>query len=141
MTSGIIEILIEDTTVQFHVGLNKAGDKYKVFPVVCPQSEIQPYIVVFRTSAGSIPSLTKDIRSELDYPTVSVICYGKSYRQAELIAEATRAALERGGYETDAGYNFNSIWLSQERDLFDDAAQLYAIEQQFQCELKRVIPT
>lgn len=141
MTSGIIEILVEDVRVQNEVGLNRASNKYKVFPVVCPQNEEQPYIIVFRTAAGSIPSLTKDIRSEIDYPTVSVLCYAKSYRQAELMAEATRAALERSAYDTDAGYSFNSIWLSQERDLFDNSAQLYAIEQQFQCELKRVIPT
>lgn len=141
MTSGIIEILLEDVQVQNEVGMNRAGNKYKIFPVVCPQGEEQPYIVVFRTSAGSVPSLTKDIRSELDYPTVSVLCYAKSYRQAELLAEATRESLERSDYDTDAGYNFNSIWLTQERDLFDNSAQLYAIEQQFQCELKRVIPT
>lgn len=141
MISGIIEILIEDYQVQNLVGMNKAGQKYKVYPVVCPQGEEQPYQVAFRTSAGALPSLTKDIRSELEYPTVNIVSYAKSYRQAEVIAEATRAALERSGYDTDAGYDFNSIWLVQERDLFDDSAQLFAIEQQFQCELKRPIPT
>lgn len=141
MTSGIVEILIEDIQVQNLVGLNRAGNKYKIYPVVCPQGEEQPYQCVYRGSAGSIPSLTKDIRSELDYPTVTVMSYAKSYRQAEVLAEATRVALERSDYITDAGYQFNSIWLVQERDLFDDSSQLYAIEQQFQCELKRVIPT
>lgn len=141
MTSGIIEILVEDSQIQILVGLNKSRSKYKIYPVVCPQGEEQPYQTVYRTSAGSIASLTKDIRSELDYPTVTVMNYAKSYRQAEVLAEATRAALERGGYLTDAGYDFNSIWLVQERDLFDDSAQLYAIEQQFQSELKRAIPT
>lgn len=141
MTSGIIEILIEDYQVQQLVGLNKASTKFKVYPIVCPQGEVQPYQVVFRSSAGAIPSLTKDIRSELEYPTVNVISYAKNYRDAEILAEATRAALERSGYDTDAGYVFNSIWLAQERDLFDEASQLYGVEQQFQCELKRQIPT
>ena len=60
MTSGIIEILIENTTVQTLIGRNKAGDKYKVYPVVCPQGEGQPYITVYKGGSGTLPSLSKE---------------------------------------------------------------------------------
>lgn len=49
MIKGVINILITDTGVQALVGLNAAGDKRKVYPVVCPQDEKAPYIAVRQT--------------------------------------------------------------------------------------------
>jgi hypothetical protein len=58
MIQGIIEILTDDVPVQTAVGLNKAADKYKVYPVITPQTEKPPYVVCALT--GTSPAQTKD---------------------------------------------------------------------------------
>lgn len=49
MIKGVINILITDGGVQALVGQNAAEEKYKVYPVVCPQEEKAPYIAVRQT--------------------------------------------------------------------------------------------
>lgn len=137
MTSGIIEILIENATIQTLIGQNVAGDKYKVYPVVCPQGENQPYITVYKGGAGPLPSLSKELASSLDYPTVTVVAWAKNFRKTELIFEAVRAALDNQAAITDAGYIFSRIWLIDSRELYDNDAELYANMMTFGIELKR----
>src|SRR5688572_7719592 len=137
MTSGFIEILIENVGVQAIAGLNRAGNKYKVYPVIAPQKEAQPYIPVYQASNDPVASLTKDLASELDYPRVIVNCWGKSFRQVELMAEAVRAALDNQAAQTDAGYNFHRIWMVDEREGHDPETQLFLHTLTFGVELKR----
>lgn len=49
MVEDVINILIADVTVQTLVGLNKTGQKYKIYPVIAPQKESYPYIVIRQT--------------------------------------------------------------------------------------------
>lgn len=137
MISGIIEILSENVTVQTLVGKNKANGKYKVYPVRAPQKEDMPYITVFRTGQGALPSLSKELVSGLDYPSVTVVCWHKNYRPAEILGDACRIALDNVTSDTDAGYNFDRIWCVDIKDTFDDAAELYGVVVTFQCELLR----
>lgn len=125
MTSGIIEILIENAGVQAVVGLNQAGDKYKVYPVRSPQKEDTDFITVFKGQNDAVLSLTKDIVSQLDYPRVTIACWSKVFRRTELMFEAVRDCLDRNQFTTDAGYVFNSVWLVDDRDGFDNESQLY----------------
>jgi hypothetical protein len=137
MTSGIIEILIEDTGVRTEVGLNKAGEKYKVYPMVCPEGEEQPYVIVSMVSNDAQTSMDKTDASLLDYPQYNVICYAKNFRKTETIHAACRAALDDKESVTDAGAEFERIWLANEKDGFDNGAQLYAKIATYRAEVKR----
>lgn len=137
MTSGIIEILIEDTGVQNLIGRNVENTKYKVFPIRCPQGEKQPYITVYKTGEGSTQSISKELVSSLDYPNVTVVAWSLIFRETELIFEACRAALDNVSSITNVGYNFQRIWLVDSRETFDDSAGLYANVMVFGIELKR----
>lgn len=137
MTSGIIEILIEDAGVQALAGLNQAGSKYKVYPVIVPQGEKGSYITVFKISNDPVSALTKRVSAEIDYPRVSVNCWAKNFRQTELMAEAVRNALDNKSASTDAGYTFTRIWLVDDRDGYNQDTSEYMHNLVFAVELKR----
>lgn len=123
MTSGIIEALISNAGVQTAVGLNEAGNKYKVYPTVAPQKEEQPYIVVEKT-ANRTQSMGKEIGSTLDYPTYNVLCYAKNFRKTEELHEAVRAAIDNTAPSTEA-CDFSRIWLITDYDRFSTELELY----------------
>lgn len=123
MTSGIIEILTDSAAVQALVGLNVAGDKYKVYPFKAPQPEKGPYVVVAKTSNSTI-SQGKEIESTLDYPNYDVLCYSKNFRTTEELHEATRDALDNMSSVTEV-CEFKRIWLVTDRDAFDESAEMY----------------
>jgi len=137
MTSGFTEILKDNTGVQAVVGLNGEGTKYKVFPVIAPQSENPPYITVFQSQNDALPSLTKKEESQLDYPVVTVNCWAKNFRTAELMGEAVRAAVDNQGFDTDAGYLFNRVWMIDDRDGYDQDRKMHVHIQTFGVEYKR----
>lgn len=138
MTSGLIEILVEDSVVQDKVGLNVAGDKYKVFPFVCPQGESGPFITVSKQS-NSRQTLDKTYANQVDYPLYNVISWSKVYRTAELLNQAVRAALDNKGFVTEAGTTFARIWMFDERDGFDKDADMYACIGVYATEEKRPV--
>lgn len=139
MTSGIVEILIENTNVQDLVGRNVANTKWKVYPTVVPEKENAPFIVV--TKMTTAPTLVKDSQSLLDYPQYQVVCYSKVFHDTELMAEAVRLALDNQGFTTDVGAAFERVWLTDDRDGFDLLADLYAHISIYSAELKRAEPT
>jgi hypothetical protein len=138
MTSGIVEILKDDSGVQALAGLNTAGSKYKVYPVIAPQDEKPPYITVFKSQNDPITSLTKQVVSELDYPTVTVNCWAKNFRTADLMFEAVRNALDNKSASTDAGYDFERIWLVDDRDGHESERGMYVKVGTFRVEQRRV---
>lgn len=137
MTSGIIEILKENAGVQALVGENAAAGKYKVYPVVAPQGESIPYITVFKGLNDPLSSLTKDLESMLDYPRVTVTCWHKNFRPTEEMFEAVREALDNQGFTDAAGYDFERVWLIDDRDGFDPQSNLYCHVAVFGVEQKR----
>lgn len=138
MTSGITEILREDTVVQALLGFNGAGTKYKVYPVIAPQKEEPPFITVYQQSNDAVTSLSKDFASELDYPRVVITCWDRNFRPTELLGEAVRLAMDNKSFDTDAGYQFARLWVTDEREGFDAAALMYCHILTFAAEIKRV---
>lgn len=116
MTSGIIEILIENVGVQSAVG-QKDG-QYKVYPTKAPDGpNLTPYIVVSEVSLN--PVLGKGCAPSLDYPRYNVLVYSTDFRETETIQQACRDALDVGtGFTTDAGATFDSIYMVDRQDLF-----------------------
>lgn len=144
MTSGIIEILIENAGVQALVGLTPDNAKYKVFPIIAEEKDkagnliTSRYISVWQGSIEAEASLTKDLPSMLDYPRFTVACWDKNFRPTELMAQSVRLALEAGGIETNNGYLFNRIWLVDHREIFDPKSGMYGTILTFAAEVKRV---
>lgn len=141
MTSGIVEILRESSAVVSLVGyLPGGGNHVKVFPVQAPQGAKEPYILVQETSLN--PSLSKGCVSDLDRPRYDVMAFALDYRKTELMQEACRNALDIGqGFTTDAGANFDSIWMMDRRDLYMPAqgqeGGLYVKLGVYECTVKR----
>jgi hypothetical protein len=135
MTSGIIEILIGNPLIQLTVGLNAKGDKYKVYPMVCPQPEDQPYIVVEKTG-NTTRSMGKEIHSTLDYTTYNVLCYGKNFRKTEELNEAVRAAIDNVSALTTV-CAFERIWLMTDFDRFANELDMYVHVAQYGAEITR----
>lgn len=115
MTSGIIEILIENVGVQSVVGQYQG--QYKVYPTKAADHAPAPYIVVSEVSLN--PVLCKGSGPSLDYPRYNVLVYSTDFRETETIQQACRDALDTGtGFSTDAGATFDSIQMVDRQDLF-----------------------
>lgn len=123
MTSGIVEILRETPGVQNLAGINEAGGKYKVYPMIAPQPEHGPYIIVSKVS-NDLQSQGKDFPSTLDYPTYNVLCYHKNFRPTEIMHEAVRTALDCMNYTTDTCV-FRKIWLVTDYDRWDNVLEMH----------------
>lgn len=135
MTSGIIELLIGSAIVQTTVGTNAKGDKYKVYPMICPQPEDSPYIVVEKIS-NTTRSMGKEIDSTLDYPTFRVLSYAKNFRKTEELHDACRQAIDNKGAITSVCV-FERIWLITDADRFSNDLDMYVHESQYGAEVKR----
>lgn len=92
MTSALINILINNNPVKTLVGKNKADDKWKVYPLVTPQVEIHPYIVVRTT--GRTPVECKDGPATSWISTAEVTCYHQNYDNSLALADAVITALD-----------------------------------------------
>jgi hypothetical protein len=119
MTSGIIEILIEDTAVQSAVGQDDL-DQYRIYPVVAPQGIRTPYIVVAEESMR--PTLSKGYPSTLDFPRYQILVYSTDFLETETLQELCRLALDTGNdWSTSVGAEFDSVYMVDRRDLFQPA--------------------
>lgn len=105
MIEGVIKILITDTTIQSKIGKNKSDNKYKVYPVVCPQKEEHPYIVI-RVNSKS-PEYCKDGSKDFTY-TFAVFAYAITYQLVNEISDAIEEALT-GKEGTFEGVKFSEI--------------------------------
>lgn len=138
MIQGIIDILKNDAGVQGVVGLNKATNKYKVYPVSCPQPEDDPYIVLSIT--GSDIVLGKNCDTALDYVKFDVYQYGKTYEKADQLHNAVRNAIHN--YSGDrVGYTYWIINLTDYRDGWNSDANLYVRVSSYQASVKLIIAT
>lgn len=116
MTSGIIEILIENAAVQAAVGQDSQS-QYKVYPVAAPQNVSTPYVIVSEVSLN--PTLGKGCPSDLDFPRYNVLIYSTDFLETETIQEVCRVVLDSGNsFSTDAGADYGSIYMVDRQDLF-----------------------
>jgi len=118
MTSGIIEILIENSNVKTLVGVDGRGH-YKVYPVQAPEqveNARAAYILVSEVSLT--PSLSKGCPSTMDRPRYNVLVYSTDFLEAETIQEACRVALDNGQGWTTQTVNFDAIYMVDRQDLW-----------------------
>lgn len=114
MMQGIIEILRENTGVQTAVGQNQAGTKFKIYPVLCSQTEKPPYMIC--ALSGSVPTQMKDHVSDLDNENFDIFIFTDTYEHGHNIDVAIRAALDGKSSVTDTGITFDKIWFTSRRD-------------------------
>jgi len=91
MVRGITYILANDSNVRALVGLNKAEDKYKAYPNVCPQPEKFPYSVVRQT--GKSPIECKGTVPDTYEYHYDVSSFHTSYESCEELDDAVVEAL------------------------------------------------
>lgn len=113
MVKAITYILENNATVQGIVGQNNAGDKYKIYPVVVPQSETEPYVVVRQTNRVA----TGKGCNSYDY-TFEVLSYHPSYDDATDLGNAVISAIQSqaSGSVNGVAYAFSN--LTNEADSF-----------------------
>lgn len=143
MTEAIVSILIADSTVQSLVG-NKTTltSEYKVYPLIVPQDEMPPFIVVRMTSRPAIPC--KGGRASAFQPTCTVTCYHKVYEDAIALESAVIDALDGVAAGT-----YNGIVLSYLRytdsaenwEQWNDGVGLYSRLPQFEGQVDESTPT
>jgi len=141
MTQGIIDILIDDSTVQRLVGQNAAENKYKVYPLVVPQDEKPPYIVVKLASKPAIPC--KGQRPTSFQPTANVFCYAVNYEETLALETAVINALDGLTAGTYNGINFSYLrYVDTSEDYINtDGTGLYVRLPLFEAQTDESTPT
>ena len=113
MTKGITYILNNDATFQGLAGQNKAGSKYKAYPVICPQPEEAPYSVVL-LSGKSPYGQCKDANVSFSY-SFDVVSYHKNFEDVVTLDEAVVSALDNTSGSHN-GVDFQEIRFNSTRD-------------------------
>lgn len=113
MVKAVTYILENNSTVQGLVGLRSNGTDYKVYPVMVPQSEKEPYIVV--RQGGKVPKCKGG--DSFDY-TVEVLSYAISYDAVTTLAAAVKSALEGQATATVNGVAWGYVNFTNELDSF-----------------------
>jgi hypothetical protein len=122
MIQSVIQKLVNDAAVKAAVGLNKAGSRYKVFPIVADQDEELPYTVAAIT--GNEPYKCKDGAGVLDRVDFQLITFSKEYAQMDGIDNAIRFCLDRQKWTLE---NIPvDAWFTNHKDQWDQGKQCYA---------------
>lgn len=114
MIKAITYILENDATVQSLVGGNAAADKHKVYPVIVPSSEVEPYIAVRLTSKRM---LGRDADCGYEYG-FQVSSYATSYDDVTALNDAVVSALTGQASATVNGVSVGFINFITEHDEF-----------------------
>lgn len=113
MIKAITYILENDVTVNSLVGNNDAGTKTKVYPVIAPSSEIEPYVTVRLTGKDS------QGKGDCGYNyRFQVSSYATSYDDVTAINEAIISALINTSPGTINGISVGYINFITEHDEF-----------------------
>lgn len=143
MTKGVINILVNDSTIQTLIGFKtNITDEYKVFPLVVSQEDTAPYIVCRMLSKPSIPC--KGQRVSSFQPVVQVACYHKNYDDALALEVAVRDALDNKTAGTYNGVNFSYLrYIDSSEDwiIGNDGVGLYVQLPQFEAQIDESTPT
>lgn len=133
MIQGVIQLLVDDSTVQSLTGEDSEGYP-KVYPVVAPQDVKKPYYTV--RIIGNNPNQCKDGSSTLDKVFFDVISYGEDYGDIDSLDNAARSVLDnfRG---TKEGINFSRVFFQTHEDLFDQNDRAYIRKSTFHTLVKR----
>jgi len=135
MINGVIQLLVNDATVKSLVGKNKEDNKWKVYPVVCPQPEQHPYVILRIT--GRAPEYCKGEKPTDFTYSFNVWCYAKTYQLVNEIDDSITDLLSN--YEgTSDGVVFKEIRFVTAKDeavQIDSGDMLYARVLSFECDV------
>jgi hypothetical protein len=113
MTEGIVNLLVNNTTVQTLVGQNVRADKYKVYPLITPQGERPPYITVQMTTRTAVPC--KGGRPTAFITQASINCYTVNYEDCRELARACSDVVDNQTYTGD-DYSLVEIYQTDESE-------------------------
>jgi len=104
-----------------------------IFPVVAAQGVAKPYITYQQISRT--PTKTKDREDVLETYRIQVDMYADSHIEVESIAEIVKEVLSyQSG--TIAEMEVDSIMYEDENPLFEDAPEIYRIQQDYIIRIK-----
>jgi hypothetical protein len=112
MIKAVTYILENDTTVQQLVGGNSRADKHKVYPVIVPESERDPYIAVRLLSKETLG------RNCGYRYNIGVTCYHSTYDGVTALNQAIIDALETYPSGNVNGVDFSGLNFLNESDEF-----------------------
>lgn len=133
MVKGITHILKNNATVQSLIGQNSTGEKYKVYPVVCPYPEKSPYIVVILS--GRTPIECKGAAPTTFIYTYDVYSFATNYDTVVSINEAVIDALSLPDGGTHNSVVFDEIRFTNEKEAYDKDYSLYAKISSFEAQV------
>jgi hypothetical protein len=133
MVKGITHILKSNSTVQGLIGQNEVGDKYKVYPVVCPFPEKAPYLVVIQT--GKVPIDCKGSQADTFIYTYDVYSFSENYDTTVTINQAVIDALAILTRATHNSVVFDEVRFTNEREGYDKDYHLYAKISSFEAQV------
>ena len=116
---AITSILVNDATVGGLVGLNAAGDRAKIYPIVVPQYEEAPYVAVSVIGREVVAKGCADVFS------VQVVSYHTQEEGCMELHEACKTALLTAPAATYNGFELSLINFTTESDGFSVDAKLY----------------
>ena len=119
MIYAVNYILENSATIQAMVRFRSNDTDYKVYPVVVPQSESDPYIVT-RIAGKSRPAKNCDFNY-----TIEVLSYATSYDGVTDLNDAVISVLEAQAAGTINGVTYGYLVFTNELDGFDDGRDLY----------------
>lgn len=120
MLKAITYILENNAGLQAEIGQNKAAVKYKVYPVVVPETESAPYCV-----CRVVSKQTSAKACGYNW-TIEVVSYASSYDKLTTVNDAVIAALESQASGTINGEDFGFAVFDNEYDSFDKDHDLYS---------------
>lgn len=133
MVKGVTHILKNNSTVQGLIGQNARGDKYKVFPVVCPTPDVAPYLVVKMT--GRAPIDCKGGAATTFIYSYDVYAFDRNYDTVVSIAEAVESALALSDGGTHNGVVFDEIRYTNRSEGYDKEFGLFAQISSFEAQV------
>ena len=133
MVKGITHILKSNAGVRALIGQNEAGDKYKVYPVMCPNPEKSPYIVVIQTARTPIDCKGSSPTS-FDY-SYDVYSFDANYDTVVSINHTVIDALDLQTKATHNSVVFDEIRFTNEKEAYDKDYRLYAKISSFEAQV------
>lgn len=112
MTSDVIQKLISDAGVQAIPHITSPKGKIKVYPMVAPQDEKEPFYTVKKVKTENFSAF--NCLASTDWCFYQVWSWSKNHITTEQMHSVSRAALED-----------NDMFLTDCVDGFDDASDMY----------------
>lgn len=120
MIVGALALLLADNTLKTLVGKNKADTTWKIFPVACPQEELEPYVILGLT--GADPILCKGVGGQPEDETFDVIVWDIDYERMDTIGRRIISTLNNA-VGTAGPVNFKRLTFLTHRDALDERSK------------------